>query len=499
MKSYIVFKTKEGYDYLYSFYKNQLLHVHPILALIINQRAENINVNNRFSTLESTFSKQEVDYYYNKYLFLEEKGFFKDHKRPDLSGTISAGNIEYQLANLRQLTLEVTDKCNLKCEYCAYGKFYEDYNERSIGFLDFEKVKTLIDYLLHLWNSELNKSQNKPIYISFYGGEPLLNMKLINKIVTYIQQIPIKSNFFKFSMTTNGVLIDNHIDYLVDQNFSLLISLDGNSFNNSYRVTKTKTNSFERVLSNVNYIKKRYPQYFIENVNFNAVLHNRNSVEEIYNFFKSQFNKIPAIGELSNSGINKSMIEEFNKTYKNINESLQQSEHYDELSKKIFINLPHTQSIGLFINNYTEYLFKNFSDFFISPRTYKRTPTGTCLPFGKKLFLTVNGSILPCERIGQNFTLGKVSEKKIDVDLEKIATFYNNLFAKIKTLCNTCYNSQGCIQCIFNLPNSGESNSMQCYGYTSFNEFKEYLSSHASYIEKYPFTYQRILKSVTID
>jgi hypothetical protein len=39
--------------------------------------------------------------------------------------------IEYQLANLRQLTFEITDACNLKCKYCAYGEFYNDYDKRE--------------------------------------------------------------------------------------------------------------------------------------------------------------------------------------------------------------------------------------------------------------------------------------------------------------------------------------------------------------------------------
>lgn len=37
----------------------------------------------------------------------------------------------YSLANLRQITFEVTDACNLKCKYCGYGEFYDDYDRRS--------------------------------------------------------------------------------------------------------------------------------------------------------------------------------------------------------------------------------------------------------------------------------------------------------------------------------------------------------------------------------
>ena len=44
---------------------------------------------------------------------------------------ISSEDIRYQLANLRQITFEVTDACNLKCKYCGYGYFYYDHHKRE--------------------------------------------------------------------------------------------------------------------------------------------------------------------------------------------------------------------------------------------------------------------------------------------------------------------------------------------------------------------------------
>jgi len=40
---------------------------------------------------------------------------------------ITENNVLYQLANLKQVVFEVTDACNLKCKYCGYGEFYNDY------------------------------------------------------------------------------------------------------------------------------------------------------------------------------------------------------------------------------------------------------------------------------------------------------------------------------------------------------------------------------------
>ena len=105
-------------------------------------------------------------------------------------------------------------------------------------------------------------------------------MKFIKNIITYIENAKIWGKEFVFSMTTNAMLLNKHIDYIVEKNFKLLISLDGAEKNHSYRIKHNGENSFKEVFRNVLELKKRYPDYFEQKVNFNAVLHNRNSVSE---------------------------------------------------------------------------------------------------------------------------------------------------------------------------------------------------------------------------
>lgn len=44
---------------------------------------------------------------------------------------LTINNVKYLLANLKQLTFEVTDSCNLRCKYCGYGELYDDYDKRE--------------------------------------------------------------------------------------------------------------------------------------------------------------------------------------------------------------------------------------------------------------------------------------------------------------------------------------------------------------------------------
>ena len=69
---------------------------------------------------------------------------------------ITSDTIIKALANLPQLVFEVTDECNLRCRYCAYGEFYDDYDCRENKKLPVEYATRLIDYLLPYSNSNRN-------------------------------------------------------------------------------------------------------------------------------------------------------------------------------------------------------------------------------------------------------------------------------------------------------------------------------------------------------
>jgi len=201
---------------------------------------------------------------------------------------IDAGLIANQLSDLRQIVFEVTDLCNLNCKYCGYGDFYGNYDTREAKNLSIEKAILFMEYIVSYWKNNPSVSPYKYIYIGFYGGEPLLNMRLIKQVVNYFKKVVIPYKEFQFCMTTNAILLNRYTDYLVENNFSLLISLDGNEYNHSYRVDYAGKNSFDRVLSNIELFREKHPSFFTTNVNFNAVLHNRNSVSETFYFIKNK-------------------------------------------------------------------------------------------------------------------------------------------------------------------------------------------------------------------
>lgn len=410
---------------------------------------------------------------------------------------LSKQSVDFALANLKQLVFEVTDACNLNCKYCGYGEFYDDYDNREDKMLPVEKAFKIIDYLAAYWNSDMNTSFHTNVFISFYGGEPLLNMPFIKKVVEYIKNLDCPYRTFSFSMTTNALLLDKYMDYLNENNFFLLISLDGDKENTGYRVDKAGNNAYDRIVKNVDLLKEKYPEYFENRINFNAVLHNKNSVEEIHRFFKQKYNKIPSIGELNNMGIRADKKGEFIETYRNSRESLYQSEHYEDIEKELFMNSGTYQSAIIFLHQYSGFVYKDYTDLlFDKSKKENKQITGTCLPFSKKMYITVNGKILPCERIGHQHALGEINDNEIILNNEAIAEKYNAYYSKMEKQCEKCHNKKACTQCIFNLDIE---NKPICRGFMNDELFKRYIDSQMAFFEKNPEAYFKLMNDVVVN
>ncbi|MDR2084662.1 MAG: radical SAM peptide maturase [Bacteroidales bacterium] len=409
---------------------------------------------------------------------------------------ITKGQIISSLINTPQITFEITDKCNLKCEYCSYGQLYSDYDSRENKDLDIDKAIRFLDYFVELWDLSSSNSINNSVYISFYGGEPLLNFSFIETVVNYINKIKDSKRKFIYSMTTNGILLDKYIDILVANDFSLLISLDGNEYCNSYRINKLGKNSFTHVVENINKLKSKYPNYFANKVNFNTVLHNRNSVAEIYNFFHQTYDKVPSIGSLNDMGIRDDMKIKFIQMFQNVTESLMQSENYGELENQMFLLSPTYHSATVFLMQNSPYKYENYNELLFGKyKNEKIMPSGTCIPFSKKVFITVNGKILPCERIGHQFALGTIEKDYINLDFEEITQKYNVYYSKISPLCNKCYNAKTCIQCIFNIPEI-EKSKCNCKGFMNNEMYETYKNLQLSFFARHPEAYNKIMSEV---
>ena len=410
---------------------------------------------------------------------------------------ISHLDIEYSLANLKQLVFEVTDACNLRCKYCAYADLYEGYDQRENLKLPFQKAKLIIDYLYEYWEKRYCIEVNDPITIGFYGGEPLLNVPFIQQVINYIESLNPIGKKFHYNMTTNAILLDRYMDFLAENEFRLLISLDGDEKGQSYRVDTKGKNSFDKVLANIQLLRSKYPSYFEHYVMFNSVLHNRNEVESTYRFIKDKFGKEPMISPLNNSGVRKDKLQEFYQAYQNVATSIQKANNCEALKNELFIKSPETGALVNYIYHHTGNVFNDYNDLLLGREGSSFPPSGTCIPFSKKMFITVKGRILQCEKIDHEFALGQITNKKVELNLEQAARQHNKYTFRYMNQCKTCAAKQLCTQYVYQIDDIHDKTS-KCYSYYSATQHEKQKEYYMDHLDKHPELYNRILKEVVV-
>jgi len=123
-------------------------------------------------------------------------------------------------AVVKALCLHIAHDCNLKCEYC-FAEEGEYHGKREL--MSAEVGKKALDFLIE------NSGSRRNLEIDFFGGEPLMNFEVVKEIVKYGREIEEKHNKkFRFTITTNGVLLDEQKQEFINENmYNLVLSLDG--------------------------------------------------------------------------------------------------------------------------------------------------------------------------------------------------------------------------------------------------------------------------------
>ena len=143
---------------------------------------------------------------------------------------------------IKALCLHVAHTCNLNCSYCfaSQGKYH---GERAI--MSLEVGKRALDFLVE------NSGTRHNLEVDFFGGEPLMNFGMIKDLVAYARELEKKHNKnFRFTLTTNGVLIDDDvIDFANREMSNVVLSLDGRKeIHDKYRVDYAGKGSWERIV-----------------------------------------------------------------------------------------------------------------------------------------------------------------------------------------------------------------------------------------------------------
>ena len=143
---------------------------------------------------------------------------------------------------VKALCLHVAHTCNLNCSYCfaSQGKYHGD---RAL--MSFEVGKRALDFLIE------NSGKRRNLEVDFFGGEPLMNWDVVKELVKYARSIEKEhGKNFRFTLTTNGVLIDDEVIEFSNKEMSnVVLSLDGRKeIHDRLRVDYAGNGSYERIV-----------------------------------------------------------------------------------------------------------------------------------------------------------------------------------------------------------------------------------------------------------
>ncbi len=161
--------------------------------------------------------------------------------------------------NAKSITFCVTEDCNLACKYC-----YMTGKNNKIK-MSFETAKMAVDYIL----SNRKQFPESSVVWDFIGGEPFIEIELIDKICDYIKEkMYILEhpwfNSYRFSFSTNGLLYNtDKVQEYIKKNknhLSIGISVDGNKIKHDLqRIKPNGSGSYNDVVKNVPLWLEQFP------------------------------------------------------------------------------------------------------------------------------------------------------------------------------------------------------------------------------------------------
>jgi len=437
-----LYKTQSA-DYLYDTGTNKVLKCKPNVFFLL-ECLFSTEMDKAIAIFLSRFQEGEfIDAVEKIKVAVEKEGVLLSFGANQFGLSSHYGNLKDLLdSKLSQLTLEVTERCPMRCLYCPYNYSFEYSRNHGERDMSLEVAFKAIDYLkTHSYKSDRRA-------VTFYGGEPLLRFDFIQSCVEYTKSVFSKTSV-DFNITTNGILITQEIaNYFFKNNFPVVISIDGpKDIHDSYRKDTHGNGTFNRVVNGLKTLVDTYGDEAANKIILSMVYTPPYSGERIdriaalwdelpwlpknlnVNITYPSEGTMPA-GILSTENVKEEKdlerwgIETFEKKYSGTGEGHPISDSMEE--KKLAMFMQRT----IFHEPFDKYYLN-----------------GCCVPGLRKIFVTVDGAFRICEKISskaplignvfEGFTLETIQKAYID-EYEQMSLPLCSKCWAIR-LCNICY------------------------------------------------------------
>lgn len=352
-----------------------------------------------------------------------------------------------------QLTLILTEECNLRCSYCIYSGNYSHNRKHENNFMSFDIAKKSCDDYLNSFYQSQNIFPLKVPVIGFYGGEPLLNYEVLKKTVEYLNHTYYKINY---TISTNGILLNDEImKFLTDNNFSIAVSINGDeNENDRLRIAKDNKGTYNKVFDNIVKISKmsKTPILLLSTIDSGT------NVYELKKYFeKFEENSNVVIARISQVlGDYTDWYDRYSSAQKSsfINQiEIIRSEFHSKLLNNIkmtnfenlFFGIEYKRIINLIKNRTNDEIEKSMS-----------IKLGICIP-STKIAVDYSGNYYICEKVNNTRSIGNCQDGLNYKNIEKIMDDFNRSTIQcsrcpINDLCDFCFASNLNAKGIFETP-----------------------------------------------
>lgn len=377
---------------------------------------------------------------------LKEQGFLST-KHPKEIRHGHSDLMEWHLSeNIRQIALQVTQQCNFRCAYCAYcaGDF-ELQRDHSAKRMSIETALTAVDFYASRCGNQEHPA------IAFYGGEPLLEFPLIQKVVEYAEK-KLYGKKLIFTITTNASLLTvDFARFFSEHNFITTISLDGTpeTHDKSRRFASDGGGSFAVIQDNLKNIVENCPEF---KFSFNIVIDPRYPCDSMHQLFssKSFFRKARITSTLINDqfSIEKTVPGDI---------FLHQNYCYMFQSYLTLLGLYDRKNISRVALTELISSLKKIKDSMRPSISIPdaAAPGGPCIAGAMRLFVNVDGNLFPCERVSEKSEAMNIGNLWEGFDYNKINKLIN-IAQTTEEKCKNCWAFQHCTLCCTHSDNCGE-------------------------------------------
>lgn len=369
---------------------------------------------------------------------LKEEGFLSSNRIEEINHP--ADNILEDILNnrVKKICLQLTQQCNFRCDYCVYSGNYDN-RTHAAKRMNSKTALAGIDFLL-------KHSKDSPsISIGFYGGEPLLEFKLIKECMEHTSKVA-EGKKIVYSMTTNGSLLNSEmVETFIKYDATITISLDGpiEIHNKNRKFATNGRGTFETVYKNLMEIMNKYPE-FRKKIQYSMVIDPTVQVSCINEFIATEdelFGQNSISSTLINPLYRKNEIESTQEFY--------QDWEYEKFKYYLFLldRIPENQSSRLMNNSSVrllDFISKSHKSFY--PLAKKDHHSGPCVPGQVRLFMNVDGNFYPCERVNENSDVMKIGNIKDGFYVDKVRALLN-IGKLTEDNCKNCFAFRECYLC----------------------------------------------------